>query len=154
MDYSNILIPVDGSEDAKYACRVAADLTKAIPGKEMLHLLYCVMPIPNLIGGEQREKLERKHTDEAECIFNAAKAMLEETGNDCKTYIRYGEAAATITETARELGCTLIIMGTRGMNDLKSMVLGSVSHGVLQHAHVPVLLVNRKQALSHKEKKT
>ena len=147
MDYSNILIPIDGSEDAKYASRVAADLTKAIPGKEMLHLLHCVSPIPNLIGGGQREKLMQEYQEEAERIFAAAKTILAETGNDCKTYIRYGETAPTITETAKELGCTLIIMGTRGVNELAGVVLGSVSHAVLQHATVPVLLVNGKKAL-------
>ena len=152
MDYSNILIPVDGSEDAKYASRVAADLTKAIPGKEMLHLLHCVRPIPNLIGGEQREKLIEEYKEEAESIFNSAKTILAETGNDCKTYIRYGEVASTITETAKELGCTLIIMGTRGMSELTSMVLGSVSHDVLQRATVPVLLVNGRKALPQKGK--
>ena len=59
MNYSDILIPVDGSEDAKAACRVAAQLTAAIPGRETLHLLHCVAPIPSLIGGDQREKLSR-----------------------------------------------------------------------------------------------
>lgn len=152
MDYSNILIPVDGSEDAKYAGRVAADLTTAIPGKEKLHLLHCIKPIPNLIGGDPREKLMQEYHAEAERIFDAAKMMLKETGNDCQTYIRYGEAGPTIAETAKELGCTLIIMGTRGMSELKSMVLGSVSNDVLQFATVPVLLVNGKKALPQMEK--
>ncbi len=33
------------------------------------------------------------------------------------------------------------MLGTRGLSGFKSMVLGSVSHGVAQHAHVPVLVV-------------
>jgi hypothetical protein len=38
-------------------------------------------------------------------------------------------------------GCDLIVMGSRGLSDFSGMVMGSVSHRVLRHAAMPVLIV-------------
>lgn len=146
MRYSNILVPVDGSEDAKSACQVAAQLVGSIPGKETIHLLYCVEPIPSLIGGDQRTMLMQKHEDEAMKIFSDASSAFKRSDIHIKTYVKYGAVAEKIVDTASELGCTMIIMGTRGRSELKSIVIGSVSHDVLRHASMPVLLVNKKHA--------
>ncbi len=40
----------------------------------------------------------------------------------------------------------MIVIGARGLSTFKSFVLGSVSHGVAQHAHVPVLIVPPAEA--------
>lgn len=143
MQFSNILVPVDGSDDALFACRVAEQLTAAIPGKETITLLYCVDPIPALIGGQQRAELEAQHKAESAKIFEAARSLLQHSDLNLKTAFRYGAAGQTIADTATELDCTLIIMGTRGRGELKSLALGSVSHDVLHKADVPVLLANK-----------
>ncbi|MFT4301093.1 MAG: universal stress protein [Desulfovibrio sp.] len=144
MDYSSILVPVDGSEDAKFACRVAAQLAGAIPGKETIHLLHCHEPIPILIGGEQRKTLMRRHEEETAQFFSDASSAFATSDITIQTYLKYGSIAKTIINTASELGCSMIIMGTRGRSELTSMVIGSVSHDVLRHATMPVLLVNKK----------
>lgn len=143
MSHLSILIPVDGSADSLFACKIAADISAAIPGKEVLHLLHCVESIPNLVGGEERKKLLEEHEEKAEFIFAKCRKELDRSGNPCQTHIRYGAPGATIAEVAKEMNCTIIVMGTRGMNDLKSLVLGSVSHDVLQHSKIPVLLAKK-----------
>ena len=52
-----------------------------------------------------------------------------------------GEPATQIAEVARELGCDLVVMGTRGLGTHTAGLLGSVAQGVVEHAGVPVLLV-------------
>lgn len=49
--------------------------------------------------------------------------------------------ASTIVAVATELDAGVIVMGTRGLNGVKSFLLGSVSHHVAQHADRPVLVV-------------
>ena len=51
-----------------------------------------------------------------------------------------------IVETAHARGAAVIVIGARGLSTFKSFVLGSVSHGVAQHARVPVLIVPPAEA--------
>lgn len=46
-----------------------------------------------------------------------------------------------ITEKALEKGVDLIVVGTRGLGVFKRLLLGSVSKGVVSHAHCSVLVV-------------
>ncbi|MCW3066226.1 MAG: universal stress protein [Solirubrobacterales bacterium] len=54
---------------------------------------------------------------------------------------RDGTVADTIVSEAHMLHADCIVMGSRGMTGVKSVILGSVSHAVVQHADVPILVV-------------
>ena len=47
----------------------------------------------------------------------------------------------TILEEATKGNVDLIVMGTRGLTGFKKLLVGSVSSGVLNHAHCSVLIV-------------
>ena len=49
--------------------------------------------------------------------------------------------SAAILAEADEIGAGAIVMGSRGLTGLKSMLMGSVSHAVLQHADRAVIVV-------------
>ena len=59
-----------------------------------------------------------------------------------------GRSTAQVTTTGRailkqadEVGASVIVMGTRGLTGVKSLLLGSVSHEVIQHADRTVTVV-------------
>ena len=49
-----------------------------------------------------------------------------------------------INDFAKEHGCDLIVMGSRGLGVLRGM-LGSVSYGVLRSAEIPVLVAKKDE---------
>jgi nucleotide-binding universal stress UspA family protein len=61
-----------------------------------------------------------------------------------------GHVAKAIIETAEADGADLIVMGSRGLSDMQALMVGSVTHKVMQTADVPVLVVRppRKKALA------
>ncbi len=54
---------------------------------------------------------------------------------------RDDEIAAVILAEAADVDAGVIVLGTRGLGAVKSLMLGSVSHAVLHHADRPVLVI-------------
>jgi nucleotide-binding universal stress UspA family protein len=55
--------------------------------------------------------------------------------------ILHGEPGPTIVEYGNRNGFNLVVIGSRGLNVLQELVLGSVSHKVAKRANCPVLIV-------------
>lgn len=139
MYYKKVLVPLDGSTHASLACRHAAALAKDT-SMELL-LLYCYGDLPATIGGDARDDIIRLSEEEGRAILEPCKKHCEEIGVPCTTLIRSGSPGRTIVLTSQAEGCDLIVMGSRGLSDFSGMVMGSVSHRVLRHATIPVLMV-------------
>jgi nucleotide-binding universal stress UspA family protein len=66
---------------------------------------------------------------------------LSEAGWDASSLLRIGDPARQIIEASEELGCDLVVTGSRGLGDMKRLLLGSVAHDVLLHSHCSVLVL-------------
>ena len=62
-----------------------------------------------------------------------------------ETVLRQGFAPEGIVETAQEMDCDLIVMGTHGRSGMSRLVMGSVAENVLPRACCPVLIVKAGQ---------
>jgi nucleotide-binding universal stress UspA family protein len=52
-----------------------------------------------------------------------------------------GHAVQEIARVANEGSFDLIVIGARGISHMREMLLGSVTDGVIHHAHCPVLVM-------------
>ena len=145
---AKILVATDGSKEAELASSSAADLAERT-GSE-LHIVYVghMPPVfyespgtwaldPDL----QRRMGERIEEESRTKLDEQVQRIGEVGGEVAGAQARLGRPDAEILRLAEELGAGLIVLGSRGLGPLRSALMGSVSHSVVQHAHCPVLVV-------------
>jgi nucleotide-binding universal stress UspA family protein len=145
-----ILIGYDGSEDAENAIRCAGDLLaprRAVVTYvwDSLAELLLHTDIDHLAGTmkEAAEELDAEDADEAERIAARGAESAEAAGFDAIATVSRGRPKAwpTLLELAKQHDAAAVVVGSRGLGRVKSALLGSVSSGLLDHAHLPVLIV-------------
>jgi nucleotide-binding universal stress UspA family protein len=78
----------------------------------------------------------------ADNLLEAAKAVAAERGvASIRTVTTEGDPADRILEYARDEGADGIVVGSRGLSDLKGAFFGSVSHKVCHEAHCTCITV-------------
>jgi nucleotide-binding universal stress UspA family protein len=144
--FLNILVAVDGSTHASRALDEAADLARALNSRLTLISVasrtswrFMAGPYTGLLPTQEDADKEAQTT-----IRAAAARLADEM--PVTTIVGQGAAAAAIIKHAAEGGHDLIVMGSRGRGGAAAALLGSVSHGVLNHSHVPVLIVHAEDA--------
>jgi nucleotide-binding universal stress UspA family protein len=138
-----ILLPTDGSENALRAVHYAVSLARD-HGSGAVHLVT-VLPDPMRYGEiavyVDRNKLERMQREQAAALLRPAEDLLRAAGVSYEREPLTGDVAPEIVRRAEELGCRVIVMGTRGMGALANLMLGSVATKVVHLTKLPVTLI-------------
>lgn len=137
--FKKILVATDGSRDAEQALAYARDL--ALQDDAQVFLVHAFEPVPNYLGDPWQDRIVARHVSAGREVADSAVQSLKEAGIDVTVEVLQGPAADAILKVAGVRKCDLIIMGSRGHGTLASLLLGSVSHRVLAHARVPVMIV-------------
>jgi nucleotide-binding universal stress UspA family protein len=143
-----ILIAYDGSADAQAAIDRAGELMKGQPATilsvwERLIDVAARTGATFAIGDVDVDSVDGSSEDQAQQRADEGVERAELAGLKprARTTARERSIAATILAQADDVEASAIVMGTRGLTGIKSLLLGSVSHDVLQHADRPVLVV-------------
>ena len=139
-----VLLAVDGSEVAARVVNHVIQLRGELrqPGDLQVHLVNVQRPLPGEVGrfvGGQT--IEDYHAERSEQALAPARAALDAAGLAHQDHRRVGEPGPSIAALARETGCDMIVMGTRGLGAPTGALLGSVAQATLEAAAMPVLLI-------------
>ena len=138
-----LLIAVDNSEHARRAIEAAARLAREAVAVEAV--LLNVREPPGFYGELpplDMDSIDHRQQDAQHSLLEAALVQARAAGlREARSQGVLGHPAREIARAAADMGADLVVMGTRGMNPLGGLLLGSVAQRAVHLLSVPVLLV-------------
>jgi nucleotide-binding universal stress UspA family protein len=145
-----ILICYDGSADSKSAVEHAGELLKGTSATVLTVWEPFVELMTRTTSGfgmapeiVDVEALDKANRESAEQSAREGAALARQAGLDAqpRTCSQGTTVASAILSQAEQVGASAIVMGSRGLTGVKSLLLGSVSHAVIQHTDRTVIVV-------------
>ena len=127
------LVAVDGSDNALRAVAHAAGQAEAMKACA-LHLIH-VQPWLS------KEAAEAELAHRALGATARARATLDAAGLPWRLHVALGDPPACIIDRAVRLRAAAVVIGSRGLNTVESLLFGSVAYKVMHLSPVPVLVV-------------
>jgi nucleotide-binding universal stress UspA family protein len=127
------LVAVDSSDNALRAVAHAAAQAGAMKAVA-LHLVH-VQPWLS------KEAAEAELTHRALGATARARALLDAAGLPWRLHVALGEPAERIIHRAVRISASGIVIGSRGLNVVESLLFGSVAYKVMHLSPLPVMVV-------------
>mgnify|MGYP001791533588 FL=1 len=146
--FHKILVGIDGSAHSVAALAHAIDIAQT--ENASLTLITALQPYPlyGMVGIEGAlpavefdPGLDAALKADARGVLDAAAATVP-ADVACEARLVDGRVTDVLLDAIRSGNHDLVAIGSRGRGDITSMVLGSVSHNLIHHSPVPVLLVH------------
>jgi nucleotide-binding universal stress UspA family protein len=144
--FSRILVGIDGSESSLNASEYAIEMAKK-DGAQVIALSIKSLPLSSygLAAPQDEAKLSNEDKE-----MHGIKELLDKVDQNAKrNNIQVKKEIinsqmsieAAIVEYAESEGVDLIVIGTRGTSDIKNILLGNITSGVVKYAACPVMVV-------------
>lgn len=137
--YQHILLAADGSENSMRAAKEAMKLAK-VSSETTVTILFVI--------DIEKVKTDVLHASSVESLYMERRQKLvpieqlfEASNIHYKVEMVHGSPGPEIIKFANTQQVDLVIIGSRGLNSLQEMVLGSVSHKVMKRVECPAMIV-------------
>jgi nucleotide-binding universal stress UspA family protein len=142
--FSRILVAVDGSPFAERALAHAVDLSKKYNAKLIIvHIVlrrfYAVTP--SEAGVLATTVFVKEMESEGKKIIQKSEEGAKAAGAEYESRLVQGVPADEIVKIAQAEKVDLIVIGSRGLTEVRAFLLGSVSDKVSHHSTCPILIV-------------
>lgn len=141
----NILVPTDFSDLSRVAIDYAVKVANKLNGTlTLLHVVTVIQPT----RASMRLRLEALEEELMRVAKEDMDLLMAELAGKLKTskpmeyrIVQGSSFNATVKNEAKKLRSGLIVIGTRGANGLKKVVLGSNTASLIEISHIPILVV-------------
>jgi nucleotide-binding universal stress UspA family protein len=132
--YKKILVPIDGSAHSTRALEEAIKIAKTTNGT--ITLLTVQPSRTNILSVQKQPSNEPTKS----IILAEGQKIVQAEGVFAEAVLLEGNVVDRIVNTAKEGNFDVIVIGARGLNRFEEVLLGSVSHGVVEKAPCPVIV--------------
>ena len=139
--FTNVLVPVDGSNNSYRALDAALLLSEKLSSNITVVNVMEQVPITHIESEKLLSELLEAYRKENEEILSKSSKIATEKGLSIKTLLLQGNPASVILDYCKKENFDLVIMGSRGMGKFKQLILGSVSSKIVHHCQCAVLLI-------------
>jgi nucleotide-binding universal stress UspA family protein len=142
-DPVQIVVGVDGSDQAMRAANVAAGMARTYGAK--LHVVTVVRPPEGwwgVVGSPPPADALSASMERAQrSVLDAVSAVMETDGLDVESTEEIGDPASELASYCERVGAGLLIVGRRGAGMVERLVLGSVADRLAHHAPCALMIV-------------
>lgn len=137
--FNKILLATDGSADSMRAAEKALYIAQGRPEAkvDVVYVVDCPTSKADVLENWNAGDVNTKRKEKLRLIEDKAK----EAGVVYDIKILHGDPGPTIVDYANKNNYDVVVLGSRGLNSLQEMILGSVSHKVAKRAKCSVLIV-------------
>ena len=129
--FRNLLVADSGKGQVEDMVRILRDIPPCRQAKvTLLHVI-----------SEQGATDVEEHRQRSESVVQEAMSRIGLTAAEATTLVRQGDTKQTVLKVADEIDADLIVMGSRGLGRLQSILSNSASQYVFQLSTRPMLLV-------------
>lgn len=137
--YKHILIATDGSELAQKGVDHGLQLARDLGSAVKVISVADTYPLQSAATRDSWNEAQKNHADAA---FNAARAAADRLGVKIDVVFASDHSPAeAIVDTAKKLGCDLVVMASHGRRGVSRLLLGSQTAEVVHSSTIPVLVV-------------
>jgi nucleotide-binding universal stress UspA family protein len=143
--FHKILIGSDGSENSRNAALLASEIARHFGSETVVVNAFDIsFAAAGDVGAwsltASPDLIEECMQGERAAAENVVKPSLEALQPPYRMLQETGHPVNVLLQVAAREKVDLIVVGNRSQSRLNEFILGSVSHGVLHHAHCPVLI--------------
>ncbi|XP_065053064.1 putative universal stress protein SAUSA300_1656 isoform X2 [Rhopilema esculentum] len=152
-----VVLPIDNSEHSERAFHWYVDVDMKDGDKMFFAHFFVPPPLPAMslyhaavkATDEYHESLQH-HLDNAKKLMKKFEEKCEKAGVKYETHLEscQDSIGADIIKVSKHVNADFIVIGSRGLSQVRRTILGSVSEYVVHHSRIPVIIVPPEQPIN------
>lgn len=138
--FKKVLLPISNKTKERSLKAITAAIHLS---PEEIILLHVLDPVPEMIGGKDRQQLQQEADVAVQTIFTEYEEIIKKENIHCTKIVDRGAPANIIVKIAEREKVNVIVMFSDGRDCVTDMLLGSCTERVLRNTLTTLLIIRQ-----------